>query len=517
MSESVSQIYIVDDDVSVREAVGSLIRSAGLSVRTFSSAQAMLASLRMERPSCLLLDIQLPDMNGFELQQELATKDIQIPIIFLTGHGDIPMSVRAIKAGALEFLTKPFDDEYLLEAIRGAIARDNKNERSPGRIAQECFEGFNGTDRASRALANQPEIVISSRLNGNGKAVGAFGEIIGQGGAWRQIIRQIEMVAPTDATVLVLGETGTGKELIAWELHRRSRRKDKPLVRVNCACIPKELYESEFFGHARGAFTSAVKDRIGRFEAAAGGTLFLDEIGEIPLELQSKLLRVLQEKCYERVGEERTRRADVRIVAATNRDLKKEVAAGRFRKDLYYRLNVFPMKVAALRDRKEDIPLLATHFVEISVKELECPRPRLTRAGIESLQSYDWPGNIRELRNIIERAAIFAQGGALDFDLPVTGVDLTSFGFEDGDEVEPEYLTDAEMRRRDRENLFAVLQKTGWKIKGVDGAAELLGLKPTTLISRIEKMGLQRPGLKERGLQSHPFACPAESKCVPRR
>jgi len=517
MSESVSQIYIVDDDVSVREAVGSLIRSAGLSVRTFSSAQAMLASLRMERPSCLLLDIQLPDMNGFELQQELATKDIQIPIIFLTGHGDIPMSVRAIKAGALEFLTKPFDDEYLLEAIRGAIARDNKNERSPGRIAQECFEGFSGTDRASRALANQPEIVISSRLNGNGKAVGAFGEIIGQGGAWRQIIRQIEMVAPTDATVLVLGETGTGKELIARELHRRSRRKDKPLVRVNCACIPKELYESEFFGHARGAFTSAVKDRIGRFEAAAGGTLFLDEIGEIPLELQSKLLRVLQEKCYERVGEERTRRADVRIVAATNRDLKKEVAAGRFREDLYYRLNVFPMKVAALRDRKEDIPLLATHFVEISVKELECPRPRLTRAGIESLQSYDWPGNIRELRNIIERAAIFAQGGALDFDLPVTGVDLTSFGFEDGDEVEPEYLTDAEMRRRERENLFAVLQKTGWKIKGVDGAAELLGLKPTTLISRIEKMGLQRPGLKERGLQSHPFACPAESKCVPRR
>jgi transcriptional regulator with GAF, ATPase, and Fis domain len=185
------------------------------------------------------------------------------------------------------------------------------------------------------------------------------------------------MVAPTDATVLVLGETGTGKELIARELHRRSQRKDKPLIRVNCACIPKELYESEFFGHARGAFTSAVKDRIGRFEAAAGGTLFLDEIGEIPLELQSKLLRVLQEKSYERVGEEKTRHADVRIVAATNRDLKKEVAAGRFREDLYYRLNVFPIRVAALRDRQEDIPLLASHFIELSVKELRCPRPRL--------------------------------------------------------------------------------------------------------------------------------------------
>jgi DNA-binding NtrC family response regulator len=213
------------------------------------------------------------------------------------------MSMRAVKAGALEFLTKPFDDEYLLETIREAIARDNKNRRSPGGIAQEWGEDGGETVGVARAVPNQPEIVISSSFNGSGKAAGTFGEIIGQSRAWRQIIRQVEMVAPMDATVLVLGETGTGKELIARELHRRSRRKDKPLVRVNCASIPKELYESEFFGHARGAFTSAVKDRIGRFEAAAGGTLFLDEIGEIPLELQSKLLRVLQEKSYERVGE----------------------------------------------------------------------------------------------------------------------------------------------------------------------------------------------------------------------
>jgi transcriptional regulator with GAF, ATPase, and Fis domain len=294
---------------------------------------------------------------------------------------------------------------------------------------------------------------------------------------------------------LILGETGTGKELIARAVHQRSRRRDKPLVRVNCSSIPKELFESEFFGHARGAFTGAIKDRAGRFEAAAGGTLFLDEVSEIPLELQSKLLRVLQEKCYERVGEERTRRADVRIVAASNRDLKKEVAAGRFREDLYYRLNVFPLKVAALRERKEDIPLLATHFVELLVKQLRCPKPRLTRAGIETLQGYDWPGNIRELRNVIERAVIFARGGVLDFDLPVTGssTDLTSFGPRDGDQAEAKYLTESEMQRRKRENLFAVLQKTGWRIKGVDGAAELLGVKPTTLISRIEKMGLKRP------------------------
>jgi transcriptional regulator with GAF, ATPase, and Fis domain len=234
---------------------------------------------------------------------------------------------------------------------------------------------------------------------------------------------------------------------------------------------------------------------MGRFEAAAGGTLFLDEIGEIPLELQGKLLRVLQEKTYERVGEDRTRRSDVRIVAATNRDLKNEVAAGRFREDLYYRLNVFPIRVVPLRDRKEDIALLATHFIEVSVKELGCRRPRLTPAGLETLQNYDWPGNIRELRNVIERAAIFAQGGALYFDLAVNGspVEKNWFESENGDGAEPEYLTDSEMRRRERQNLFAVLQKTGWKIKGVDGAAELLGLKPTTLISRIEKMGLRRP------------------------
>jgi DNA-binding NtrC family response regulator len=495
MNENNPLVCVIDDESSIRESLSSLLRSAGLKVQAFSSAQEFLASAPLEALSCLVLDVRLPGISGLDLQQELVSKDIQIPIIFLTGHGDVPMSVRAIKAGAIEFLTKPFDDEYLLETIRSAIARDNKNERSPGRMAKERLEERIGTDRASRAVLNQPEIVISSRLNGNGKAAVAFGEIIGQSRAWRQIIRQIEMVAPTDATVLVLGETGTGKELIARELHRRSRRKDKPLVRVNCACIPKELYESEFFGHAKGAFTGAIRDRAGRFEAAAGGILFLDEVGEIPLELQSKLLRVLQEKSYERVGEEKTRRADVRIVAATNRDLKKEVAAGRFREDLYYRLNVFPLKVAALRERKEDIPLLAAHFVELLVKELDYPKPRLTIAGIETLKGYDWPGNIRELRNIIERAVIFARGGALEFDVPGNGspVDLVPFGPSDNDQAEPEYLTESEMRRRERQNLFTVLQKATWKIQGADGAAELLGVKPTTLISRIEKMGLKRP------------------------
>jgi len=328
----------------------------------------------------------------------------------------------------------------------------------------------------------------------------AFGEILGQSRAWRQTIQQIEIIAPTDGTVLVSGETGTGKELIAREIHRRSRRKDKPLVQVNCASVPTELYESEFFGHARGAFTSAVRDRVGRFEVAAGGTLFLDEIGEVPLEVQGKLLRVLQEKTYERVGEDRTRRADVRIIAATNRNLQNEVSAGRFRSDLYYRLNIFPIKAAPLRDRKEDIPLLAVHFIDLAVRELECKRPRLTDAGIKALHDYDWPGNVRELRNVIERTTIVAQGGALFFELPVT-VDRPNSNqtgphspeLEDKADVEPDYFTEAEIRGLERENILTVLRKTGWKIKGIDGAAELLGIKPTTLASRMEKLGLKRP------------------------
>jgi len=323
----------------------------------------------------------------------------------------------------------------------------------------------------------------------------AFGQLVGQSQALRHIVSQIDLVAPTEASVLVLGESGTGKELVAREIHQRSRRKDKPLVRVNCASIPKDLFESEFFGHARGAFTGAIKDRAGRFETAEGGTIFLDEIGEVPPDLQSKLLRVLQEKRYERVGEDRTRLADVRIIGATNRDLKKEVAAGRFREDLYYRLNVFPIQVPPLREHMEDIPLLAKHFIELSVKELRCSKPRLTRAGVAKLQNYNWPGNIRELRNVIERSVIVSRGGVLDFDLPVTNSPpapprLTP---QDTDATEPEILTEPEMQRRELENLLAALKKTNWKIKGADGAAELLGVKPTTLVNRIKKMGLNRP------------------------
>ncbi len=322
----------------------------------------------------------------------------------------------------------------------------------------------------------------------------AFGDLVGQSAALGKVVSQIDLVAPTDASVLILGETGTGKELVAHEIHRRSQRREGPLVRVNCASIPKDLYESEFFGHVKGAFTGALKDRAGRFETAEGGTLFLDEIAEVPLELQSKLLRVLQEKRYERVGEDRTRRADVRIIAATNRDLKQDVDAGRFREDLYYRLNVFPIQIAPLRERKDDIPLLAQHFAQRSVRELRCPKARLTRAGVVRLQSYDWPGNVRELQNVIERAVILARGGVLDFDLPVRDAPPTSQAQQkQAGTDDQEFLTEPEMRQRERENLLVILEKTDWKVRGAGGAAELLGVKASTLQSRIQAMGLKRP------------------------
>jgi transcriptional regulator with GAF, ATPase, and Fis domain len=325
----------------------------------------------------------------------------------------------------------------------------------------------------------------------------AFGDIIGQSPSLRNLLQQIDLVAATDASVLILGESGTGKELVAREIHRRSLRKDRSMVKCNCASIPRELYESEFFGHVKGAFTGAINDRAGRFQLADGGTLFLDEVGEISLDMQSKLLRVLQEGEFERVGEEQTQRVDVRIVAATNRDLKQEIEAKRFREDLYYRLNVFPIQIAPLRERKEDISVLAAHFVDLSARNLNQPKPRLTQGNMLQLQRYDWPGNIRELQNVIERAVITSVGGRLGFDLPTGGESKTSgptIAHKSEDEVkESEIITDDEMRRRERENILAALKQTKWKISGEDGAAELLGIKPTTLASRMKKMDIERP------------------------
>ncbi|MFC5552714.1 sigma 54-interacting transcriptional regulator [Methylobacterium iners] len=316
--------------------------------------------------------------------------------------------------------------------------------------------------------------------------------IIGRAPATEAVRRQIDLVAGTDATVLVTGESGTGKELVARAIHEASRRRDRPLIRVNCAAVPRELFESEFFGHARGAFTGALRDRVGRFELADGGTLFLDEVGEIPLDLQGKLLRVLQERQFERIGEERTRAVDVRLVAATNRDLKSEVKRGRFREDLYFRLNVFPINAAPLRERPEDIPLIAQHFVRNVARRLNLPELRLTEGDVRRLTRYDWPGNVRELENIIERAAILAVRGRLRFDLPEPEASATVEPARPAALVPTAPPTEAERRARDRADIAAALAISNGRVFGPGGAAEILGLKPTTLASRIKALGLRR-------------------------
>ncbi len=323
-----------------------------------------------------------------------------------------------------------------------------------------------------------------------------FGRIVGKSPALVSMIARIEAVADTPASVLIIGETGTGKELVAHAIHTRSGRADGPLVKVNCASIPNELFESEFFGHVRGAYTGAHQDRIGRFQLADGGTIFLDEVGEIPLPLQGKLLRVLQEKEFERVGEDRSRKVDVRVIAATNKDLEKAVDAGEFREDLYYRLSVFPVQVPPLRKRGDDVVMLAVHFLKQVCREFGRSDLSLSQNQVEALCRYDWPGNVRELKNVIERAVILSPGKVLRLDLSLRE---TGLGPPETDEVpvivsvDRPYLTDREMKAKFRENLLSALDASEWRISGNEGAAELLDMKPSTLTDRMRSMGLKRP------------------------
>lgn len=322
-----------------------------------------------------------------------------------------------------------------------------------------------------------------------------FGHIIGESAALQKVLDQIMLVAPSDASVLVLGESGTGKELIARAIHERSQRASGPLVKVNCASIPRDLFESEFFGHVRGAFTGAIRDRVGRFELADGGTLFLDEVGEIPLDLQSKLLRVLQEGTFERVGEEKSRRVNVRVVAATNRELRREIEAGTFRQDLFFRLSVFPIELPPLRERREDIPLLIRHFIEQASKQARCGNLQLTAEQIRRLQAYAWPGNVRELQNVIERAMILSSCGTQPLNLNLILPDETDAPAQSLASVHSPptaFVTQAEWEKRERENLLAALEAANWKIYGAGGAAQLLGMKPTTLASRLQSLGIKK-------------------------
>ena len=319
-----------------------------------------------------------------------------------------------------------------------------------------------------------------------------FGEIIGQSLALKRTLAKVEAVANTSANVLVLGESGVGKEMIARAIHSNSDRCDKALIKVNCASIPKELFESEFFGHVRGAFTGAHKDRVGRLQLANGGTLFLDEVGEIPLSLQGKLLRALQEQEFERVGDDETTQVDVRVVAATNRNLEEEVAAGRFREDLYYRLSVFPIELPPLRDRLEDIAPLATHFLDSICAGLGRDPLALSRQQTAMLQKHQWPGNIRELRNVIERAVILTKGARLRLDLAFGVTAKAAVASESMASDELSFLTETEFRASEKQNLVAALRAANWRVWGPDGAAAMLGISPSTLSYRMNAFEIKK-------------------------
>jgi len=374
MNDVSSTVYVVDDDVSVRESVQALIRSANFRVETFASARELLERCRTEVPGCLVLDVNLPGLSGLELQQQLADADVQVPIVFITGHGDIPTSVRAMKSGALEFLTKPLDTDALLAAIRQAIALISKGTATRRRVPRTASD-----------------------------------ELIGDTPAFTALMDRVAMVAATDSTVLIAGETGTGKECVARAIHARSPRSARPLVSINCAAIQPSLIASELFGHERGAFTGALHQRLGRFELAEGGTLFLDEIGDLPAETQIALLRVLQEREVRPVGATAARRIDVRLISATNRDLRREVEAGRFRLDLFYRLSVFPIVMPPLRERSEDVAALALHFVERFARDEGKPVGGLHPETLAMMERYAWPGNVRQLENEVHRLVLCAE------------------------------------------------------------------------------------------------------------
>jgi formate hydrogenlyase transcriptional activator len=432
-------IYVVDNDVSARECVAGLVRSAGLTAKTFASGEEFLAAPRPKPPSCLVSDLHLPGVSGLDLQRELTASGVRVPIVFLTRHHDISMAVRAVQAGAANVIPKPFDDDDLLKAVR------------------QC-------------LTSCPEDEIPSDPG--------FGNMIGRGTAFQEVVEAVQRVAPTDATVLIQGETGTGKELVAHAIHNLSSRRERPFVLVNCAAIPATLLESELFGHEKGSFTGAFEQKIGLFEAAHQGTLLLDEIGEIPLELQPKLLRALQEGEVKRVGGKRTIRVDVRIVAATNRNLKQMMAEGKFRSDLYYRLLVFPLTVPPLRERREDIPLLIRFFVERYAKKMNRVIDEIPSPALEALIRYDWPGNVRELQNLVERSVILSPGRVLQIAVPEVVPNSVSGGPRD--------------EESERARILEALRLAGGKISGAGGAAARLGLMRSTLYSRMKKLNIER-------------------------
>jgi two-component system nitrogen regulation response regulator NtrX len=450
-----ARILIVDDDAAIRGSLERILEYEDYVVRAAESGEAALEALSERRFDLALLDIKMPGMDGLELLERVKKSHEELVCIMVSGHGTVQTAVEATKLGAFDFLEKPPDRDRLLVTIR------------------------NGLQQA----------VLVSETQTARRRLGTSLEIVGESAPIEHVLRQIEKVAPTNATVLITGENGTGKELVAHAIHRRSPRREGRFLQMNCAAIPEELIESELFGHEKGAFTGATSRREGKFELADGGTLLLDEIGDMSPTVQAKVLRVLEEGRFERVGSSQTLSADVRILAATNKDLEAAVARGSFREDLFFRLNVVPVHVPPLRERRDDVPLLVAHFMALYCEREDVPPVELEPEVLELLKRHAWPGNVRELRNTLERMVILSDRVRLTReDVPFEGVERASSG--PGDLELLEATTFEEFKDRSEEAyLRHQLERNGWNVQKT---AKALVMQRSNLYKKIEKYGLVR-------------------------
>jgi len=450
-------ILIIDDEKNIRRSLSMVLESDGYSILEAGSAREARAMLDKSQPDAILLDLKLPDVKDLSLLEQIKTDHPRVPVVMISGHGTMTDAVDAVKRGAFDFLEKPLQRERVLVTLRNALEARQLRKK----VAQLAVDG----------------------------------EIIGKSPQMAEVREWIERVAPTDGRVLVLGESGTGKELVAKAVHEGSQRVSKPFVKVNCAAIPKELVESVLFGHVKGAFTGALKDKVGTFKQAHGGTLFLDEIADMGLEAQAKVLRVLQEGEFEAVGSTKTEKVDVRVIAATHRNLETRIADGTFREDLYYRLAVLVLKLPALRERVGDVKVLADHFLA-EFQQTGLTKRALSDQARAALEGYDWPGNVRELRNVMERVAILARGDSIESDdLPAeiasgsnprlqANTDLSG-----GGDLPPIGTPLSEVRAdAERRYLEAVLLETGGN---VSEAARRIGLERTHLHKKLSALGLK--------------------------
>ncbi len=441
-------IMIVDDEPSVRQSLAAWFEDDGYGIVTAQNAAEALQCMQDHTVDIILLDIKMPGMDGLALQDRIREFNKEVIIIIITAFATVDTAVRALKAGAFDYTTKPVDPDELSHLVHNAVEKI--------RLQRENL--------ALRESIDHLQFVD---------------DIIGESAPMQQVLELVKTVAPTDSTVLILGESGTGKELIARAIHMNSRRRYFPIIPVNCGALPETLLESELFGHEKGAFTGAQYRRKGKFEMAQGGSLFLDEIGTLSLKSQIDLLRVLEDREFHRLGGERSVKADFRLICATNVDLEREVKTAIFREDLYYRINVFTIHLPALRERRADIPLLATHFVQRHARSMNRATPELSTEAMDVLLTHDWPGNVRELENAIERAVVINKSGV------ITPADLP---LQIGRNSAPPRGTS--LSEMEKEHIQHMLDENAWNISRT---AEKLGIDRVTLYNKLEKYGLKRP------------------------